>query len=80
MNVLAWDEYINSFLYDFRQKIGNDWSAPGVAEWKRTAVTEQKNIYLMFGGRQWDSYKREEHDLLALKIAYALFGAPVSTI
>jgi hypothetical protein len=58
--------------------MGSDWSHPDVVEWKKTTAVKQKNIYLMFGRRIWDSYTSKEHDLLASKIAFALFGPPLS--
>ncbi|CAF3229506.1 unnamed protein product [Rotaria socialis] len=48
-----------------------------ILEWKKIAAVQQKNIYLMFSGRTWDSYKEDEYDFLAIKVAYALFGQPV---
>ncbi|CAF1294474.1 unnamed protein product [Rotaria sordida] len=45
-------------------------------EWKKTAAAEQKCFYLMFDGRVWDSYKQDEYDHLAVKVAFALFGPP----
>ena len=52
------------------------WEQDDVKEWKVTAATTQRNFYLGFQGRQWDVYQSNEHDLLRVKICYALFGSP----
>ncbi|UJR13691.1 hypothetical protein I4U23_000703 [Adineta vaga] len=57
-------------------KFASPKSRSDMDEWKETCATEQRNFYLLLDGRIWDLYKRDEYNLLALKIAYALFGPP----